>query len=82
MNGLSRRGLFGGLLALAAPAVIRTPGLLMAIKPLRETGWFLTGFFDIRPQYVATSPGSLFLVSDFLTEQFIWRDNLYGTAGL
>jgi hypothetical protein len=28
---LSRRQLFGGLAALAAPAIIRTPGLLMPI---------------------------------------------------
>ncbi len=32
---LSRRAMFGGLaLAIAAPAVIRTPGLLMPIKSL------------------------------------------------
>ena len=30
---LRRRGLLGGLLALAAPAIIRTPGLLMPVKP-------------------------------------------------
>jgi hypothetical protein len=29
---LSRRGFFGGLAALAAPAIIRTPGLLMPIR--------------------------------------------------
>lgn len=34
---LSRRGLLGGLLAaVAAPAIIRTPGLLMPIRPLLE----------------------------------------------
>lgn len=33
---LSRRGLLGGLLvALAAPAIIRTPGLLMPVTPRR-----------------------------------------------
>lgn len=32
MRSLSRRGLLGGLLA--APVIIRTPGLLMRIKPL------------------------------------------------
>jgi hypothetical protein len=33
---LARRGLFGGALALlAAPAIIRTPGLLMPIRPPR-----------------------------------------------
>lgn len=33
---LSRRGLLGGLLvALAAPAIIRTPGLLMPVTPWR-----------------------------------------------
>lgn len=31
-----RRGFLGGLLAM--PAVIRTPGLLMSIKPLPEYG--------------------------------------------
>ncbi len=31
---LSRRGFFFGLAALAAPAVIRTPGLLMPIRAL------------------------------------------------
>jgi hypothetical protein len=29
---LKRRAMFGGLIALAAPAIIRTPGLLMPIK--------------------------------------------------
>lgn len=34
---ISRRGILGGLLAgLAAPVIIRTPGLLMPIKPLRS----------------------------------------------
>lgn len=32
---ISRRALFGGLIGLAAPAIIRTPGLLMSIKPQR-----------------------------------------------
>ena len=32
---LSRRAMFGGLIGLAAPAIIRTPGLLMAVKPER-----------------------------------------------
>jgi hypothetical protein len=31
---LKRRAMFGGLIALAAPAIIRTPGLLMPIKML------------------------------------------------
>lgn len=31
---LSRRALFGGLAALAAPAIIRTPGILMPIKTM------------------------------------------------
>jgi hypothetical protein len=30
---IGRRALFGGLIALAAPAIIRTPGLLMPVKP-------------------------------------------------
>ncbi len=33
---LSRRSLFGGLIALAAPAIIRTPGLLMPIRAIRK----------------------------------------------
>lgn len=31
---LSRRGFIGGLIAVAAPAVITTPGLLMPVRPL------------------------------------------------
>ena len=30
---LTRRAMFGSLVALAAPAIIRTPGLLMPIRP-------------------------------------------------
>lgn len=33
---MQRRSLIGGLLALAAPAVIRTPGLLMPVKPSHQ----------------------------------------------
>lgn len=37
---LRRRGLLAGLGALlAAPAIIRTPGLLMPVRPLREPLW-------------------------------------------
>ena len=37
----TRRGFLGGLIGslIAAPAVIRTPGLLMPIKPYPEIGW-------------------------------------------
>jgi hypothetical protein len=52
---LSRRGLFGGLAALAAPAIIRTPGLLMPIKRLATNDpsvWILT-----RGQWYIASPG-------------------------
>lgn len=39
---LSRRGLITGLVALvAAPAVIRTPGLLMPVRNIAVTGWVL-----------------------------------------
>lgn len=31
---MNRRGFLGGLLTLAAPAIIRTPGLLMPVRPL------------------------------------------------
>jgi hypothetical protein len=31
---LNRRSFFGGLLLLSAPAIIRTPGLLMSIRTL------------------------------------------------
>lgn len=31
---MNRRGFLGGLFALAAPAVIRMPGLLMPIRPI------------------------------------------------
>lgn len=38
---IPRRGLLAGLGALlAAPAIIRTPGLLMPVRPLREPLWF------------------------------------------
>lgn len=38
---LARRGLFGGALALlAAPAIIRTPGLLMPVKRLPALGTY------------------------------------------
>ena len=39
---IGRRGVLGGLLAsaLAAPAVIRTPGLLMPVKPVRPAVWW------------------------------------------
>jgi microcystin-dependent protein len=33
---ISRRAIFGGLVALAAPAIIRTPGLLMPIQAQPE----------------------------------------------
>ena len=37
---LNRRALFGGLLAtLAAPAIIRTPGLLMQVKAVKPTDY-------------------------------------------
>ena len=36
---ISRRGLLGSLaVALAAPAIIRSPGLLMPVKPLQSDG--------------------------------------------
>lgn len=40
---LARRGLLGGALALlAAPAIIRTPGLLMPVRPVLTAHRFLT----------------------------------------
>lgn len=42
---LSRRSLFGGLLAsLAAPAIIRTPGLLMPVKRGLAGSWEMDGY--------------------------------------
>ena len=42
---ISRRGILGGLLAgLAAPAIIRTPGLLMAVKPMPPEGFLVRDF--------------------------------------
>lgn len=39
MPSLSRRGFLAGLIAAAvAPAIIRTPGLIMPIKPALTTG--------------------------------------------
>lgn len=41
---ISRRSIVGGLLALAAPSIVRTPGLLMPIlPPMLLVGWKLTG---------------------------------------
>jgi hypothetical protein len=37
LKGVDRRSFVGGLLALAMPAIIRTPGLLMPIKVSRAT---------------------------------------------
>ena len=47
---LTRRGVLGGLLAsaLAAPAVIRTPGLLMPVKRAPET-FTWSGFYTRIP---------------------------------
>ena len=62
---LSRRGLLGGMLAaLAAPAIIRTPGLLMPVRPLvrghwsgefltSDSAWFLVTDADLRLPMVA-----------------------------
>jgi hypothetical protein len=37
MGGMNRRGFLLGMLAVgAAPVIIRTPGLIMPIKPLRR----------------------------------------------
>lgn len=46
---LSRRGLIGMLAAGAGAAIIRTPGLLMPIKPLRATGKQGTIIFETNP---------------------------------
>jgi hypothetical protein len=44
---IPRRGLLAGLGALlAAPAIIRTPGLLMPVRPLREPLWFGVDWAD------------------------------------
>ena len=53
---MNRRALIGGLLALAAPAVIRTPGLLMPVRPSAdglmllhsdEALWFAQRHFQV-----------------------------------
>lgn len=48
---LRRRGFIAGLAAaLAAPAIIRTPGLLMPVKKVvLEEGFRYTGFYSLVP---------------------------------
>ena len=69
MADLARRGFLGGLVALAAPAIIRTPGLLM---PLGRRAPIFTPSrvhdFDL--------PGSLARAGD-LTEDTVWYAALY-----
>ena len=43
---MNRRALIGGLLALAAPAVIRTPGLLMPVRAIPDTRSLADRIFD------------------------------------
>jgi hypothetical protein len=51
---IARRGFLGGLLAaLAAPAIIRTPGLLMPVKALPESVQY-TGFYSSLPTGMVT----------------------------
>lgn len=42
---MNRRGFLGGLLAM--PAIIRTPGLLMPVRPMRAAGLYYWEFSPI-----------------------------------
>lgn len=44
---MNRRGFLGGLLALAAPAIIRTPGLLMPVRMLSDDDDYDDDNYDI-----------------------------------
>lgn len=65
---IGRRRLLGGLAMLAAPAIIRTPGLLMPIKPIRhvrglsfvsETPWPVMGMCAVGPRSLLVPPESV-----------------------
>jgi hypothetical protein len=63
---VNRRGFLGGLLvALAAPVVIRTPGLLMPVKPLFGSH---PGGVDLRPGVINYVSPSMDVI-DMLAEQ-------------
>lgn len=72
MTLLSRRGLLGSLLAV--PAIIRTPGLLMPVKPLHAA--------EIATPSVWTTPPKAFDMASF--EEFLLRLDAYAqcTNGL
>jgi hypothetical protein len=61
---LSRRGLLGSLIC--APAIIRTPGLLMPIKSLREFAMIVSVSHDGENWHTA-QPGSYYAVGDVIT---------------
>ena len=74
MSGLSRRGMIGGLAAvIAAPAVIRTPGLLMPIKPFRSRSITLLEFarrYGEETQAVAT----MLTENNRILGDIVWRE--------
>jgi hypothetical protein len=64
---LSRRGLLGGLgLTLAAPAIIRTPGLLMPVRTVRSAidGVPLPDRYQGRPWGVIRVDGTTIMIRD------------------
>ncbi len=66
MSALNRRGFLSGIIAACvAPAIIRTPGLIMPVKPILETGIIRFGINPLpgdslsysRFTYLSAGPG-------------------------
>ena len=81
-TNFSRRGLFGGAFAaLAAPAIIRTPGLLMPVKRLLSANEVIPlrylGLSALKVEGASTAfDNSGYLIRDFLTAPYAWSANL------
>ena len=67
----TRRGFLGGLLvALAAPAIVRTPGLLMPVKPVLPTWQSYSLGYTVRRPPLLLMPG--YQVKEFLGAGYAW----------
>lgn len=64
---MNRRSFLSGLIALAAPAIIRTPGLLMPIQPLRLVHISNERFFPI--EYKPISEGFKVIIEALAVNQ-------------
>lgn len=67
---MNRRGFLGGMLVgLAAPAIIRTPGLLMPIKVATErySNFIVMGFDQF-----GNAVTEQFRIADYLTSSYSW----------